>query len=478
MKTMTPTLREHSRLRTLLLPALALLVLALLPREAAAQWTTGTNISNTNAGNVGVGTSTPGTRLDVGVGSAPRGGESDLQLGGGYTAQLEFYGAGTSAAITHSHTQGLYFYTNGPSWVQALFLGNNGNVGIGTNSPQNALHVHSAAGPQGLRVSGVGSAFVNFSDTSAPADRKLYQWRSKGGLFSMALINDSESAYARDNILVANSSGNVGIGTAAPSTRFVVSAAPGAEVRVDKGSGDVTPTMTALSLPTSTTAGGAGGIAAGVGGSAFVFSDNGSFFIVRDTKANFVNNTLGNGTALMTVTPAGNVGIGSSQAATNPAHKLEVDGAINATGEITGASVNALYQDVAEWVPSVQKLGAGTVVVLDTGRTNHVVASTKAYDTGVAGVVSDRPGVILGAGGEGKALVATTGRVKVKADATRGAIKVGDLLVTSDVEGVAMKSVPVKIGGRKMHAPGTIVGKALEPLASGTGEILVLLSLQ
>jgi hypothetical protein len=74
--------------------------------------------------------------------------------------------------------------------------------------------------------------------------------------------------------------------------------------------------------------------------------------------------------------------------------------------------------------------------------------------------------------------VATTGRVKVKVDATRAPIKVGDLLVTSDVEGVAMKSEPVDVGGRRMHAPGTIIGKALEPLEKGAGEILVLLSLQ
>ena len=96
----------------------------------------------------------------------------------------------------------------------------------------------------------------------------------------------------------------------------------------------------------------------------------------------------------------------------------------------------------------------------------------------MAGVVSAEPGVILGVGGEGKLKVATTGRVKVKVDATRSPIKVGDLLVTSDAEGVAMKSEPVEVGGRKMHSPGTIIGKALEPLASGTGEILVLLSLQ
>jgi hypothetical protein len=51
-------------------------------------------------------------------------------------------------------------------------------------------------------------------------------------------------------------------------------------------------------------------------------------------------------------------------------------------------------------------------------------------------------------------------------------------LVTSDVPGLAMKSQPIDVGGVKIHRPGTLVGKALEPLRQGTGEILVLLSLQ
>ncbi len=63
-------------------------------------------------------------------------------------------------------------------------------------------------------------------------------------------------------------------------------------------------------------------------------------------------------------------------------------------------------------------------------------------------------------------------------DATRASIRIGDLLVTSDRAGYAMKSEPIMIGGRKMHSPGTLLGKALEPLEKGTGEILVLLSLQ
>jgi hypothetical protein len=177
---------------------------------------------------------------------------------------------------------------------------------------------------------------------------------------------------------------------------------------------------------------------------------------------------------ILVANSAGQVGIGTA----SPMHTLEVAGTINASGAITGATINASFQDVAEWVPSTQKLGAGTVVVLDAGRTNHVVASAIAYDTKVAGVVSEQPGVLLGVAGEGKLKVATTGRVRVKVDASRGAIKVGDLLVTSEVEGVAMKSEPILIGGRQMHAPGTIIGKALEPLEKGVGEILVLLSLQ
>jgi hypothetical protein len=75
-------------------------------------------------------------------------------------------------------------------------------------------------------------------------------------------------------------------------------------------------------------------------------------------------------------------------------------------------------------------------------------------------------------------LVATTGRVKVRVDATKGAIKVGDLLVTSETPGVAMKSQPLDLGGVPIHRPGTLIGKALESLEKGTGEILVLLSLQ
>lgn len=157
---------------------------------------------------------------------------------------------------------------------------------------------------------------------------------------------------------------------------------------------------------------------------------------------------------------------------------MTVTGNAHFNGIVTGTEIRATYQDLAEWVPSRSDIAPGTVVVLDEAIGNAVMPSHRAYDTAVAGVVSPRPGIVLGEAGSDKEMVATTGRVRVKADATRGAIRVGDLLVTSDRPGYAMKSIPVDVAGIAMHRPGTIIGKALEPLAGGEGEILVLLSMQ
>lgn len=142
-----------------------------------------------------------------------------------------------------------------------------------------------------------------------------------------------------------------------------------------------------------------------------------------------------------------------------------------------GAIIGAVFQDLAEWVPSTTDMPPGTVVVLNPDKTNEVMASEREYDARVAGVVSAQPGLLLGPGGEGKEMIATTGRVRVKVDAAQP-IRVGDLLVSSNKAGMAMKSQPLDFGGVAIHRPGTIIGKALEPLQSGEGEILVLLSLQ
>jgi hypothetical protein len=64
------------------------------------------------------------------------------------------------------------------------------------------------------------------------------------------------------------------------------------------------------------------------------------------------------------------------------------------------------------------------------------------------------------------ARLSMAGRVPVKVDASHGAIAIGDLLVASATPGHAMRS--------ENPAPGTVVGKALEPLDGGQGLIMMM----
>ena len=107
--------------------------------------------------------------------------------------------------------------------------------------------------------------------------------------------------------------------------------------------------------------------------------------------------------------------------------KLDVNGDIAVNGNIA-----AKYQDVAEWVPTTAgALAPGTVLSVDPAAENHVCPAAAPYDTRVAGVVSARPGLLLGEVGADKVKVTHTGRVPVKVDAAYGPIQVGDLLVSS-----------------------------------------------
>ncbi|MEC8192942.1 MAG: hypothetical protein VX944_07065 [Myxococcota bacterium] len=112
-------------------------------------------------------------------------------------------------------------------------------------------------------------------------------------------------------------------------------------------------------------------------------------------------------------------------------------------------------------------LSPGDVVrVNDSGE--RVVRVRRTSDERVMGVITDQPGVLLG--GEprtGVVVVAVTGVVSTRVDATERAVKAGDLLVASSTAGHACAV--------DQPTPGTVLGKALAPLASGTGEIAVLL---
>ena len=415
-------------------------LVALTSTTAVAQWTTnGNNINNTNTGNVGVGTTAPATKLHVAGGiyssqvieSANANGFRLVVTGPGDSrATWSYDGGATTTRLTSVANVRTSFGSNGIA--DRMFLDLSGNLGINTTAPGSKLHVvggmqapaASGTGTNGMFRLGATPTTNLVLDMGVDAATNVYTW----------LQSRNQTNYATNYSLALNpNGGNVGIGSVAPNYKLDVQ-----------------------------------------GGS---INSSGGLCIACDCKTAW--NQVGSQwtTSGSTINySTGNVGVATA----SPTEKLHVTGNVKVTGNIdVGGNINAKYQDLAEWVDSPQELAAGTVVVLDLAKSNQVIASTRRYDSHVAGVVSLKPGVALGERGEGRVLVATTGRVKVKVDATNGPINIGDLLVTSDKEGVAMKSVPVKVGGgMRIHQPGTLIGKALEPLQKGTGEILVLLSLQ
>lgn len=125
----------------------------------------------------------------------------------------------------------------------------------------------------------------------------------------------------------------------------------------------------------------------------------------------------------------------------------------------------------AEMLPGAAGLEAGDVLVV--GPDSTLARCTDAYQAAVGGVYAPQAGFIGGAaeGAAGRVPLAVVGIVRVKASAENGPIAAGDLLAASATAGHAMRAGPDP-------ALGTVIGKALEPLDTGTGTILMLVVLR
>ncbi len=133
---------------------------------------------------------------------------------------------------------------------------------------------------------------------------------------------------------------------------------------------------------------------------------------------------------------------------------LDFDGGGTIYSILADDAVGANAFDLAERYAITDAVEPGDVLVLDTDRPFHMKKSTgQPYDQHLSGVVSTRPGFLLGTGGD--ASVALVGRVPVKVTVANGAIAQGDALTSSAIPGVAMKATQ----------PGRILGRALQSIS-------------
>ena len=149
------------------------------------------------------------------------------------------------------------------------------------------------------------------------------------------------------------------------------------------------------------------------------------------------------------------------------------DGSITVKNDIILANADCAEDfDIA----GLEKVEPGTVMVIDSE--GSLRECDRAYDKCVAGVISGagkyKPAIVLDKqeSSKNRMPISLMGKAYCKVDTSYGAIEVGDLLTTSPTLGHAMKA------NDPMKAFGSVIGKALQPLASGEGLIPILIALQ
>ena len=483
-------------------------------------------------GNVGLSTVTPKAKLDV---EAPAGDVTGIQ---GVTPSTAFFAAAMfgHATGTSGVTRGVYGVSDSPTGIGVHGIAAIGGqfetgtatgdilVGRGLGSTRFTLDpVGNMHNTGNLRVDGGvstgGSGLVQVDAPGIPGGRFTVLADGNVGI-------NAPSPSNRLTVIGNNAAGAVAIVGQAP-----VSAIPGTGVMGSAGA-DGTGVAGLASAPSgcgslelcgaigvsgkasgSTNNVGVSGSVSGGGFGVQGFSDTASGFGVQGNAPNtgvqgvatstafFAAGVWGNATATTGVT-RGVFGTSSSSAGIG-VHGIAATGGQFETGagnEIIGRGLghtNFRVNDMgkvfadggfqtggADFAESFAVRGgrehyeAGDLLVIDRRGKRQMALAQHPYSKAVAGIYSTKPG-LLGTVHtmfepeiEEEIPLAVVGVVPCKVSAENGAIGPGDLLVSSSVPGFAMK------GTNRKKMLGAVVGKALEPLTSGNGIILVLVTLQ
>jgi hypothetical protein len=315
----------------------------------------------TETQNVGIGTTTPSTKLHVG-GSILA---TQIHLGNYEQASASngnspVYGIGLSnSQVCISGWNGIRFFTNtnAANHNERMVIDISGNVGIGTKTPSSKLDVHGTST----------TAVISVGTDDAQYGRLVFgnanHGIARGASISTATnLNDIAVHTAGDGSIVlcpglteamrANNVGNIGMGTPTPSVKLHVVGQTQHDISTSAGV-TIRNTLAAISPAelvfdkTAATAGGA--------------SQKASIGMDNNTRNFFI---LVNGSDRVNIDTAGNVGIGSVA----PAYKLDVNGGIGISSinvlefgrNVSGKEGNAGKIGYQTFTTNLDIIGAGT----------------------------------------------------------------------------------------------------------------------
>ena len=373
-------------------------------RKAGTTYITVDSGVSGTAGNVGIGTTSPGAKLEVRKGGTTAAqGDTDLivqdSTAGGSTSQVQILGGATGFSNlyfsdTSAYNVGGFIYNHSSNYLatnvnasEKMRITSTGNVGIGTTSPEQKLHI-SSNGSTLMRITGGGSSIagIDFGDSTNTDDGRIRYDNSSR--YMQFVVADSEK-------MRIDSSGNVGIGTTSPSSFN----SRGRNLVVNSD-GDTGITISANSTSSSTLLfadafGGTGGTATYRG---VVEYDHANDSMAFSTAAAY----------RMRIDSTGNVGIGT----TSPATKLHIADVSTPTIRIEDTTNNRNLQLFHDNNNSFIRTSTGSQLTFQTN------------------------------GGNTRMLIDTSGNVGIGTSSPASKLEVdgGDVEVSDSLNGLILKS--------------------------------------
>ena len=354
-------------------------------------WSTNTSLGNSvlyqNSSNIGIGTTSPGYKLDV-VGAVRSTIDNSFSFASNRSAITVWSGLGFLTNNVNKWFLGLretsddnlrwYNFTNSS---ERMVLTETGNLGIGTTSPNAKLHISSTGGISSpiLRISGSATDTYNWASATIYSNltssaTAIHLIGKSETIYNSAYFGYKHSAdnsvnnaisfgfFAANDLVNILANGNVGIGTTSPAYKLDVngSASFADNVIITKNQNALTRLIvsnttsnsssyveTAFVNDVSSGTGAVGRYGATTTTYKIVTSNNqylyngptaGDIAILNDFASGSIKmSTGGNSNVQFIISSSGNVGIGT----TSPVTKLQVNGNISGssfTGSVFGTS--------------------------------------------------------------------------------------------------------------------------------------------